>query len=74
MFNETHFIFVLFETNLFFMIFALILFGKPPYRTHLTEDFNFFRAGTPNVISRQNFWLGPKRLGFSITDHYQSNN
>ena len=29
MFSETHFIFMLFETNLVFMSFALMLFGNP---------------------------------------------
>ena len=30
MFSESHFIFMLFETSLVFMLFALMLRGKPP--------------------------------------------
>ena len=43
MFSETHFIFMLFETNLDSMLYAFMLFGNPPFQrrfARLTKDLN----------------------------------
>ena len=38
MFNETYFSFMLFETKIAFMLFALMLFGNPPFQPIVQQD------------------------------------
>ena len=38
MFSETHSILMLFETNLIFMLFALVLFGNSPEKQQHSEN------------------------------------
>ena len=48
MFSETHFVFLLLEFNLVFMLFALIVFGNPPME--LLSRFHFKKVNVNSPV------------------------
>ena len=64
MFSETNFIFIfmLFETNLVFMLFAFMLFGNPPFKSFIFMSIGLFFQLT-DLIYRYAFLV---RAGYLI--------